>query len=296
MPNRHALQDSPFYRLRSPHKLAQLLYCGLPGLRKLADATPASYSCWQVPKKSCGFRQIEAPYENLKNVQKRIAALLHRIEAPEFLMAPVKGRSYVHNAAQHVGSRCFSLLDLEDFFPSCTQKRVFWFFNSYMECSADVSGLLARICTFNGRLPQGSPCSPILAYLAYIDMWADIDGIAKEADLKFTLYADDMTLSGSVVYQRDIWAIKKLLHRFGHRYSPQKERHTIGKSVDVTGVIVGRERLLLPNRQHKKLADARRLASRSSSQKEKDSYERKLRGREAQARQILEHLRPQCQG
>ena len=115
----HTLEQSPFYKLCSPQKLAKLLFSSMDGLEALGDSKDR-YQCWNEQKKNGGERRIEAPYDNLKTVQKRISELLQRIEPPDYLMAPVRGRSYVHNAAAHRGAKSFSLLDIEDFFPSCT--------------------------------------------------------------------------------------------------------------------------------------------------------------------------------
>ena len=123
---RHPIEDSGFHGLKSVHKLAELLFSSIDGLNALAQ-TEKRYRCWDEKKKSEGFRHIEAPDENLKKVQRRISDLLQRIQPPDHLMAPVKRRSYVDNAAAHRGARAFCLLDIEDFFPSCTDKKVFWF-------------------------------------------------------------------------------------------------------------------------------------------------------------------------
>jgi len=285
----YPLNQSPFFKLENKRRLASLLYVSLDNLKRLAQ-TGERYDCWDEKKKSGGLRRIEAPHEDLKAVQKRIAVLLQKILPPEYLMAPVKGRSYVSNAAVHLNARAFCLLDLEDFFPSCTQKRVYWFFSKIMMCSSDVAALLAKVATFQEHLPQGSPCSPILAYYSYKDMWDSIYSVVKRSGCQTSIYADDITISGPVIYRRDIWEIKKTLYRYGHRFSPQKERHLIDKPALITGVVVSDGQLLLPNRQHKKLSELRKLIENSPSSQQQQSLGRQLRGRNAQRRQISRHL------
>ena len=286
---RHPIEDSGFHGLKSVHKLAELLFSSIDGLNALAQ-TEKRYRCWDEKKKSEGFRHIEAPDENLKKVQHRISDLLQRIQPPDHLMAPVKRRSYVDNAAAHRGARAFCLLDIEDFFPSCTDKKVFWFFNKRLKCARHVAAVLTKLVSFNGHLPQGSPCSPILAFLAYSDMWDEIHAIVTRSGCTLSIYADDITISGQNVPGRDIWGIKKTLHRHGHRYSKAKERHIVNKPVDVTGVIVSKEALLLPNRQHRKIAKLERRRQAEKSGKEKETLTRQLRGRRAQASQIQNHV------
>lgn len=284
----HALNQSCFYRLRNKRKLAEILFANVRTVESLANAANP-YSCWDEPKKSGGVRRIEAPHTNLKPVQKRIATLLQRIEPPSYLMAPVKKRSYVHNAAVHIGSRAFRLLDIEDFFPSCSDKKVYWFFHTKLQCAPDIAAILTKLVTFNGHLPQGSPCSPILAYYAYIEMWQEIEAIVSSSGCRLSIYADDITISGETVYERTIWMVKQALHRHGHRYSQHKERSLVMKAADITGVIVSGSELLLPNRQHKKMAEIRRQRSIAKSGNLRESLDQKIRGQVAQANQILHH-------
>ncbi len=276
------------FRVQSKKRLAELLIAKPDTLRSVTNSDDL-YKCWSEPKKNGGARDIEAPYPHLKAVQKRIATLLQGIEPPDYLMAPVKSRSYVTNADRHKGSRAFRLLDIEDFFPSCTEKKVFWFFNSCMECSKDVSAILAAVTTRKGRLPQGSPCSPFLAFYAYVDMWQQIAEVANKAKIKLTIYADDITISGENVLNTDVWHIKKILHRHGHKFKAAKERSTINRAVEVTGVIVTQETLLLPNRQHKKLRETKIAHAVARSSTERQKLGRQVRGRLAQAKQVLEH-------
>ena len=248
----HSGKESVFYKLRSKSKLSQLLFVGS---KKLQDIAIAKELYFEFPKekKSGGTRIISAPREDLKNIQKRIADLLHRLTPPDYLFAPVSGRSYVDNAARHLGAKSIHLLDIEDFFPSCSANKVIWFFSKRMLCSPDVSAILRGIVTHKEALPQGSPCSPILAYLCYIDMWEEIDCLVSKCDCRLSVYADDLTISGTTIPERLIWDIKKTLCRHGHSYKRSKEKSKYGKPAEITGVILYRDRLSAPNRQHQKL-------------------------------------------
>lgn len=229
---------------------------------------------------------ISAPREDLKRVQKRIATLLQRIAPPEYLYAPVRGRSYVDNANAHRRNKCFRLLDIEEFFPNCTANKVIWFFRKRMECSRDVSAIMRGLVTHNGSLPQGSPCSPILAYLSYVDMWEEIDQIVKEIHCTLSVYADDITISGDFIPERAIWEIKKVLRKNGHLYSVHKERRKL-RIAEITGVILRPDGLHAPNRQHKKLHDLRLLLSKTNSVEEKVRLGAQLIGRQSQFEQIF---------
>ena len=282
----HQERDNPFFRLRSRKKLAQLLFISQIKLEKLAREQDAYFS-FDKPKSSGGFREISAPREDLKAVQARIAKLLGRIAPPDYLFAPVSGRSYVDNASIHMGSCSIRLLDIADFFPSCTDNKVIWFFLNRMQCSRDVAAIIRGIVTRKGSLPQGSPCSPILAYLCYVDMWEEISLIVDNVSCVLSVYADDLTISGAMVPEVAIWEIKKILHKHGHRYQSSKERSKREQPAEITGVILRPEGLYVPNRHHKRLHDLRRELSRVKSDKNVPLLMAKIRGREAQMNQVM---------
>ena len=288
--NYYAEADSPFFHLQSRAKLASLLYISRTKLESLARSE-GLYFDFPKPKPSGGFRKISAPRPDLKAVQSRIADLLQRIAPPSYLFAPVAGRSYVDNAAVHLGARSIRLLDIEDFYPSCTANKVIWFFHKRMQCSPDVAAVLRGIVTRKDALPQGSPCSPILAYLCYIDMWEEIERIVTDAGCRLSVYVDDLTISGDIVPEKAIWEIKTTLHKHGHRYKASKERRIHMRSTEITGAILGRDGLHAPNRQHKKLYDAHRELATTSSQTDREKLAMQIRGREAQMEQVTSKKR-----
>lgn len=283
--SKYTLRDSAFFRLRTKAKLADVLQISQTKLKRLTKLENGYYA-FQKPKRDGTMRDISAPIPPLKMVQARIADLLRRVAPPDYLFAPVEGRSYVDNAAQHIGSRNFRLLDIEDFFPSCTFNKVLWFFRTWMECSPDVAYILSKIATENDVLPQGSPCSPILAYFAYIDMWTEIDECARIDDCRLSVYADDLTLSGDTVHERVIWDIKVILYRHGHKYAKHKERSRRDRSVEVTGVMLTRYGVTAPNRQRRKIMELRDDIGKAKASLQKEKMEAQLRGRLAQLGQI----------
>lgn len=281
----YGLRDSPFFRLRSKAKLARLLMVSSEKLKRLSNFE-FGYISFKKPKKKGGSRDINAPVQPLKSVQTRIGVLLGRVAPPEYLFAPVKGRSYVDNAVRHIGAQSVRLLDIEDFFPHCTINKVIWFFRSRMECSPDVAVILARIATHNGVLPQGSPCSPILAYFAYIEMLEEIDASVTRAGCKLSVYADDLTISGDTIPEGMIWELKQSLRRHGHQYAADKERARNGRPAEITGVILTRQGVTAPNRQRQKLHAINDELQNAKSADCIKRIESQLRGRLAQLRQI----------
>lgn len=283
----HNERDSAFFRLRSKANLARLLFSSQKKLSDIAREDGLYKDFEKLKKNGKDTRTVSAPRADLKAVQSRISDLLMRITPPDWLFSPVKGRSYVDNARPHANAASVRLLDIEDFFPSCTGNKVVWFFKERMECSPDVVAILKGIVTKDDALPQGSPCSPILAYLCYIDMWEEIESLVNKAECALSVYADDLTISGEKVPEKMIWGIKQILKRHGHSYHAGKERKKWHKPAEVTGVIVrGDGLLLVPNRQHQATAKIRKKLASKCSIKERATLQAQLLGRESQMKQI----------
>jgi len=232
------------------------------------------------------YRPIDIPDPALKKLQSRIGDLLGRIAPPCYLFSPVKGRSYVDNAARHAGAHAFHLLDIADYFPSCSANNIARFFSRHMYCTPDVTALLVRITTLGGGLPQGSPCSPALAFYSNFEMWEDIAALVKANGCTLSVYADDVTISGESVPGALVWNIKQRIHRQGLRIKREKEVGLKDAPADVTGVIVRGDSTFLPNRQHKKLLQLRTERRKAHDAKTKRLLENKIAGRMAQKRQV----------
>ena len=304
MPQRHSvlpytLRDSPFFRLRTRKKLATLLHVSEAALTEISARNDLYARRWKhkkdknlwlreqpAPEISSQYRPIDIPDAGLKVVQSLIANMLSRITPPDWLFSPVKGRSYVDNAARHKGARAFWLLDVADYFPSCTANSVAHFFRRKLECSPDVTAILVRLTTLQQCLPQGSPCSPILAYFSNLDLWSDIEQSVTQAGLKHSIYADDITISGQIIQKEVIWEIKKAVHKHGLRIKAEKELSLIDSPADITGVIVDGDRTKLPNRQLKRLFDLRGERHLARGNVLKRMLDNQIAGRVAQKRQV----------
>jgi hypothetical protein len=270
------------------------LFIGERKLKELSGDAKLYYS-FSKKKKNGKLRTIDAPRDDLKKVQKRIADLLQRIKAPSYLFAPVPGRSYVDNAAVHIGAPSVHLLDIEDFFPSCKGNKVVWFFKKRMECSEDIAVILKNIVTHMDALPQGSPCSPILAYLCYVDMWTEIANAAQRHNCRLSVYADDLTISGNVVPGQLVWEVKSIFRKHGHAFSAEKERSKIKRPVEITGVIVANNSMSIPNRQHKSIVEAKSKLVAEKRLEVRGKIRNEISGRTAQINQIKRHPRQPAQ-
>jgi hypothetical protein len=146
---RYPLNQSPLFRLTRRAKLAQLLDISDRELRWLTRNADILYREKDRPKKNGnGLRHIEDPRRLLKKAQSCLAQLLSRIEPPDFLFCPVKGRDYIQNAAQHRGNRVVRCLDIHKYFPNTRAQRVFWFFDKVLCCERDLAGTLTRLACY----------------------------------------------------------------------------------------------------------------------------------------------------
>lgn len=281
----YPLDQSPFYKLGTRRKLAGLLRISTAELRALEQGLD-QYREFEVAKKGGdGFRQVENPCRELKRAQAQIARILARVAPPDFLFCPVKRRCYVSNAAAHRGHRMVQCLDIKKFFPNTPQQRVFWFFHKVMNCHRSIAGLLAKLACHQGHLPTGSPLSPIMAYFAFYDLWARIAAFCEARGYTFTVYIDDVTVSGAHVPKADIWEIRKMIHSYG--LIAHKAKTYVDRPAEVTGVIIRGDELVAPFRQHQKKHEAKGLLHATEDEERKALLGR-IAGIEGQIRQIAQ--------
>jgi RNA-directed DNA polymerase len=171
------------------------------------------YHHFQIPKRSGGSRNISAPKKDLKAAQRRLLdEVLARVPVHESAAAFLPGKNIAHNAARHAGAEVLVRLDLKDFFPSITFKRVKKTFQS-LGYNEGVSTLFALLCTeaprvelsLDGKkyfvavtqrfLPQGASTSPALTNILCRDLDARLAGGAKKLGFEYSRYADDLVFS-----------------------------------------------------------------------------------------------------
>lgn len=164
------------------------------------------YSVFEIPKKSGGVRIITAPNAKLKLLQRKLADLLqdchdeiyessnhHRHLSHGFR----RDHSIFTNAKRHRNKSFVFNLDLEDFFDSFNFGRVRGFFikDKNFELDKDVATAIAQIACHNNKLPQGSPCSPVITNLILHILDIRLSRLASKHNCVYTRYADDITFS-----------------------------------------------------------------------------------------------------
>ncbi|MFH1328838.1 MAG: reverse transcriptase domain-containing protein, partial [Candidatus Bathyarchaeota archaeon] len=85
-----------------------------------------AYYTFNIPRRNGGQRTIEAPGRTLKYIQRLIHESLTCVYGPHPAVHGFrKGRSIVSNAKKHTGKQYVLNVDLADFFPSITRKRIY---------------------------------------------------------------------------------------------------------------------------------------------------------------------------
>lgn len=276
--------------------VAQAMNISINELRFLAYSrevsTVSHYIRFKMPKKTGGERHISAPMPRLKHAQYWILDnILKTLTPNDVAHGFVDGRSILSNAKPHIGSRVIINMDLKDFFPSISYKRVKGLFRSFGYSEA-VSTILGLICTeadtdeveLDGKtyyveqgerhLPQGSPASPAITNLICRRLDKRLTKASNKLYFKYTRYADDLTFSSKHTELK----IGKLIRQAkfiikGEDFTiNSKKTRIIRKNgrQEVTGIVVNEK----PNVSRKKLKQFRALLY----QIEKDGLEGKSWG------------------
>lgn len=170
--------SSAFLKVRSNSKLLELLHID-EHIFNAACLNPV-YNVFYVNKPSGGQRLIEDPADELQALQARLSTYLQAV----YHIIRIKGsyafqwivendiRNIRTNAIRHMNNPFMLKIDLKDYFHQITAKRLTSLFQVEPFCLTDQQLLasLVMLCTFKGRLPMGSPVSPVLAIWPYINL------------------------------------------------------------------------------------------------------------------------------
>lgn len=213
------------------------------------------YRSFKIPKKRGGFRDITAPYPSLLECQRWIyKSILSRIQLDDSVHGFIKGKSIKSNASVHLGASQILKIDLKDFFPSIGFERIIMVFRT-AGYSDPVSFVLAKLCSYNGYLPQGAPTSPVLSNIIAMPMDYRLKKASYSLGLSYTRYADDLTFSGDIIPISFIRLVQRIVEDSGFRINQSKTclyRHSSARKI-VTGIVVNGNRLALPKEYRKEL-------------------------------------------
>lgn len=183
------------------------------------------------------YRVLYPSTGKLKLIQARIKdRILDKHELPIFVQGGVKGRDNVTNALFHKGNKFFFLTDIKKFFPSIRHSQIYEMLVSN-NFSPAIAGILTKLTTHKGRLPQGTPTSTALANLTFCIVDARLSEFCNEHGLTFTRFVDDITISSKHPFKHLSAPIAKIITGHGYSISRKKTVYKVGPT-NVTGISV----------------------------------------------------------
>lgn len=263
--NEERLRSYGLPRFETARNIAEAMGITVGELRFLAfsrkTSTISHYVRFKIPKKTGGFRVISAPMPRLKKAQHWVLRnILEKVESHDAAHGFRAGRSIVSNARPHAGAEAIINLDLKDFFPTVSYRRVKGLFRSlgYSEAAATIFALLATepdveeveldgktyyVATTSRRLPQGAPTSPALTNILCRRLDRRLSRMAADLGFAYTRYADDLTFSASGENLRNICNVLRrasdIVAHEGFAIHPQKTRVLRrSRQQEVTGIVV----------------------------------------------------------
>ncbi len=217
-----------------------------------------NYHSFEIPKKSGGSRHIRAPMKYLKSIQQELAIQLDEYYYPyKSTHGFVKDKSILTNSLHHQSKRYVFNVDLKNFFETVTFGRVRrLLMTKPIGLPKPIATVVAHICCYNGRLPQGAPTSPILTNMICKRMDRELQQLAETQNCYYTRYADDITFSfshnisrinGGILYYEDgkIHAgprLKTIVGSSGFSLNENKTRlQSFRQRQVVTGLVVNKQ-------------------------------------------------------
>lgn len=227
----------------------------------------------QKPKK----RLIEAPKSELKIIQKRIKKYLDCFDYPDNVFSGIKGRSYIDNAYYHINSNYFLKMDLSKFFPNTSREKIYKFYFNKMKMENDIAAIMCDLSTVDltsimtkdidefikekgimhvNHLPSGSSISSILSYLVNIDMFNELEILAKRNNCIVSFYVDDIIFfSKNKISKSIVKDAERIITKYGQIVNIKKTKSYITNDYKkITGCVIYNHELLIPNKTKYKIA------------------------------------------
>lgn len=202
------------------------------------------YYSFKIPKSTGGFRQIDAPEDELQDQLRRLARFLTEdcgVLYHTGAFAYVKGRSIVDCVKKHQSnnSNWFLKTDFSGFFPNTTLDFVMKMFSMIFPLSeickrddgfAELEKAIS-LAFLNGGLPQGTVISPLISNIMMIPIDHKLFNGLAHRDIVYTRYADDIHMSSESLFPwRDIVKfIEDTLKEFGAPWVIKNEKTHFGK-------------------------------------------------------------------
>lgn len=206
---------------------------------KVLNAPDKFYRYFNIPKKNGQMRRIAEPLPLLKGIQHWILNnILNLVPVHPCAKAFKTNSSIKENAKFHLKQPVVVAVDIEDFFTNISFYKVR---QAFMDIGyyKDLATVLANLCCLKSNLPQGAPTSPALSNIVMYGFDQSIYSALKKENLRYTRYADDITVSGDLAPGAIIAFLSVHLKKAGFDLNKKKTRVLQGNQRQlVTGVVV----------------------------------------------------------
>lgn len=254
---RYEFERSPWVQNLTQRQLAELLGWKKQQLEALLRDKDR-YIKRDVKQIGSKTRNLAVPTGKLRTIHERLKFHLNKIKQPDYLFSPRKGRAQRDNAEQHAGQTQFLSLDIRQFYPSTSDEHIFRWAHHVAGLRSDVAGLFTKLVAIDGRMPFGSPVSPVLTTHVHREMFDEICGICTANGLKMSLWVDDLTISGHEVRGDCVEQIRDAIRRRGFQTHKIAFRMS-SRPVIVTGVPIVKHRVTAPRGLHQRVQDGYRM-------------------------------------
>jgi RNA-directed DNA polymerase len=184
--------------------LSRLLGYRLDYLNDVVSSSPLHYHEHKIAKKTGGIRILHEPHPDLKEIQRWLSLeILSKLKVSKYSKAYRKGISLEDSVKFHVSRNMVLRLDIKDFFPSIRFGKVYEILIN-LGYSKSVAVMIAKLLLRNDLLPQGSPASPTLSNIIFINLDTTIGAFCREREIYYSRYADDLTFSGESFNYREL--------------------------------------------------------------------------------------------
>lgn len=215
-----------------------------------------NYTNFKISKKKGGYRLIESPSYNLKQIQLKIMRqILAKIEISNYSFGFVRKKSIIDNANHHIDSNYLLGIDLKDFFPSIKKPRIYFIFRYLCGYCHEVSYTLTELVSKDNSLPQGAPTSPTISNIVSFKLDYRLSMMSSLMKLKYTRYADDITISAPEIFPKNIkYTIYKIIRDEGFFVNKFKTKYMNSDNyLEVTGIYIKHNELNVPRKYIKNI-------------------------------------------
>jgi len=235
------------YKLKSSEKELFAIINNIDDHYTYKQVPKTKYGAFQFEHNDIRMRDLYITYGPLKRIQQNINLLLQKTQLPYYAFGSVKGKNNILNAREHIGNKHFLSVDLKDFFTNIRHRQVFQMFIRE-KFSPTTARILTQLTTYQGKLQQGPPSSPIISNLVFLDTGYLLQDLARAYNITFTTYLDDLQFSSKKDFKPLIHDILTIV-KAGSFYLHHKKIKYQTKDPEVTGVMVRKNKV----EPHKKI-------------------------------------------